>query len=146
MSKVPVMILEWTPVLAVHVPEIDREHQMFFDILNRLHQAMLAGKGKEIIKTLIGEVTQYAQDHFAHEEKLMVAVRYPGLREHVQEHNVLRHGVGPFVARVAREEATMTIEFMLYLSNWIKQHIKTADWRLGEYIRTTGGGSAVSVR
>jgi len=105
MSKVPVKILEWTPVWAVNVPEIDREHQMLFGVLNRLHQAMLAGKGKEILKTLIGEVTQYAQDHFAHEEKLMVAVRYPGLREHVQEHNVLRHGVGPFVARVAREEA-----------------------------------------
>ena len=51
----------------MHVEEIDREHQTWFGAVNRIHEAMLAGKGKDTLGTLLAEMTQYTFDHFAHE-------------------------------------------------------------------------------
>jgi hemerythrin len=41
-----VNILEWTPEYTVRVPEIDREHQVLFGVVNGLYEAMLNGKGR----------------------------------------------------------------------------------------------------
>jgi hemerythrin-like metal-binding protein len=145
MSAGPVKIIEWTPEIAVHVPEIDREHRGMFDLLNRLHQAMLAGKGKNILKPLLGEVTQYTLVHFAHEEELMAAVSYPGLREQVEQHQALRRRTRVFAERYQRGEVTMTIELTLFLAEWLKDHIMTVDRRLGEFINANGSAPAPPV-
>jgi hemerythrin len=134
MSTVAARLLEWTPEYSVHVPGIDREHRKFFGILNRLHRAMLEGKGKEILETLLAEVTNYAGYHFAHEKELMTAVRYPGLREHVREHDELRRTAQTFQERFERAEVTMTIELTLFLAEWLKRHILATDRRLGEFL------------
>jgi hemerythrin-like metal-binding protein len=138
MSTVPVTIIEWTAELTVHVPEIDREHRIWFATVNRLHQAMLAGKGKDVLKPLLAEAGQYTLVHFAHEEKLMAGAHYLGIREHVEQHDVLRKKVAGFAARFARGETTLTIELTLFLSAWLKDHIMTTDIRLGEHLGAIG--------
>jgi hemerythrin len=138
MSTVAAKLLEWTPEHSVHVPAIDREHQKFFDMLNRLHAAMLEGKGKAILETLLAEVNGYAFYHFAHESQLMTAVHYPELREHVKEHEDLRRTAETYQERFARGEATMTIELTLFLAEWIKRHLMTTDLRLGEFLIASG--------
>jgi len=142
MSTVAANLLEWTPEHSVHVPEIDREHQAFFGLLNRLHRAMLDGKGKEILKPLLAEVIEYASCHFAHEKELMTAVRYPELREHVREHDELRRTAQAFQERYERGEVTMTIELTVFLSEWIKRHVMTTDLRLGEFLSASGRAPA----
>ena len=134
MSAVRLKVLEWTPEYSVHVEEIDREHQTWFGAVNRLHEAMLAGKGKDTLGTLLAEMTQYTFDHFVHEEKLMAAIHYPDQWAHVQQHVELRCKAGAFKERFERGEATMTIELTLFLSDWIKQHTMTTDRRLGEFL------------
>ena len=109
MSAIPVKILEWTPEYSVHVPEIDREHQTWFSVTNRLHEAMLAGEGTRILATLLAEMTQYTLYHFANEEKLMATVQYAGLRAHVRQHDDLRRRANAFGERFERGEATITI-------------------------------------
>lgn len=76
MPYAPVNILEWTPEYAVHVAEIDHGRQTWFDVINRLHDAMLAGKVKEVLGTLLAETIRYTCDHVAHEKALMTNVRY----------------------------------------------------------------------
>ena len=134
MSVVPKKILEWSPEYSVHVAEIDREHQIWFDLVNRLHEAMLAGKGVELLRTLSREMLKHTFDHFAHEEELMAAVRYPGLPSHLQQHDALRRSARAFMQRYERGEVTITIELMLFLSEWVKLHVTTTDRQLGEYI------------
>jgi len=134
--SVPVKMLEWTPEYSLHVPAIDREHRLVFDFVNRLHQAMLDGKGKDILKPLFGEVVQYAASHFVHEEKLMADIHYPGILEHAQQHSALAGKVQEFVGRYERGEATLTIELTLFLADWVKRHVMTTDQRLGEFIGT----------
>ena len=138
MSTAPANILEWTPEYSVNVAEIDREHRIWFSVVNRLHAAMLSGKGTKILGPLLAEVTDYTRCHFAHEENLMAAARYPAFREHVQEHKALRQRTQAFTNRFQSGEAAMTIEFTLFLSEWIKGHTMSRDRRLGEYLISSG--------
>ncbi len=131
-------LLEWTPEHSVHVPGIDREHQAFFDLLNRLQAAMLEGTGKEILEALLAEVTGYACYHFAHEKELMTTAHYPGLQGHVREHEELRRKALTFQERFERGEVTMTIELTLFLAEWITRHLMTTDRHLGEYLMARG--------
>ncbi len=136
MSSAPVKILEWKPSYSILAPEIDQEHQVFFGFINRLHEAMLAGCGKDILGKLLTELVQYTYYHFAHEEELMAAIGYPGLDAHVQGHNNLRDNVKAFADRFKREEISMTVELTLFLNTWLAQHILTSDRMVGEYLRT----------
>lgn len=138
MAAGTVKIVEWTPEYSVHVGEIDREHQSLFSAVDRLHQAMLSGKGTEVLEPLLSELSNYTYYHFAREESLMARVQYPDAVAHVQQHEALRRKVTAFVERFTRGEATMTIELTIFLTEWLKQHITTTDRKLGAYIGMRG--------
>jgi len=135
MPTAAVTILEWTPECAVHVPEIDRDHQFQFGLVNRLHEAMLAGQGTEILGTLLAELTKFTMNHFANEEKIMVGLRYPEMLAHIQLHDQIRRKVTEVEARFERGETAITIELMLFLSDWLRNHTMVIDRRLGDYIQ-----------
>jgi hemerythrin-like metal-binding protein len=124
MITTSVKILEWTPQYAVHV------------VTNDLHQAMLVGKGSEILASLLGQMTHYTFYHFAHEEELMAAACYPQMPAHINEHDELREAAKRFVERFERGEIAMTIELTLFLSRWIRRHTMTTDRRMGEYLNS----------
>ena len=135
MSTAPSNIMEWTPEYSVHDAEIDREHQFLFGIVNRLHVAMLAGQGAETLGTLLAELAKYTIYHFANEEKTMVAAHYPEMLAHVEQHEGLRRRVSEVKVRFERGEIAITIELMLFLSDWLRNHTMVTDRRLGDYIR-----------
>jgi len=134
MSAEPIEILKWNSEYSVHVAEIDREHQFLFGLVNRFHEAMLAGKGTEILRTLLAELTKYTIDHFANEEKLMAAVKYPEMQTHIRLHEKLQLRVSEVEARFRRGETAITIELMLFLSDWLKNHVMVTDRQLGDYV------------
>jgi hemerythrin len=135
MPTAAVTLLEWTPEFAVHVPEIDREHQFLFGIVNHLHEAMLAGQGAETLGTFLAELAKYTIYHFANEEKTMVAAHYPEMLAHVEQHEGLRRRVSEVKVRFERGEIALTIELMLFLSDWLRNHVTVTDRRLGNYIQ-----------
>ena len=135
MSTVSVKFMEWTPEYTAHNAEIDREHQFEFGLVNSFHEAMLAGHGKQILKTLLADCSQYAISHFAHEEKLMADVHYPEMLEHIQMHDELRRRLREMEEYVERGETVITIELMLFLRDWIKNHTMVTDRRLGDYVQ-----------
>ena len=99
MSVEPTKILEWTPEYTVHVPEIDREHQLLFGLVSRLHEAMLAGQGTKILGTFFAELMKFTRSHFASEEKIMASMRYPEMLAHIQQHDQIRRRMAEVEAR-----------------------------------------------
>jgi len=135
MPTAAVQMLEWTPEFALHVPEIDRDHQFEFGLVNRLHEAMLAGQGTDILGTILAELTNFTRKHFADEEKIMADLRYPEMRAHVQQHDQIRRRVAEVEARFDRGETAITIELMLFLTDWLRNHTMVTDRRLGDFIQ-----------
>ena len=146
MATVAMEILEWAPEYALDIPEIDREHQDWFEVINRLHAAMLDGKGPAYLRTVFAEVAKFSFAHFAHEEELMVAANYPGYWDHVQRHNELRETGRAFLKRFENGEFTVSIEVMQVLSRAIVEQILTADRPMGDYMKTHGPAAASARR
>jgi hemerythrin len=134
MSTITTQISKLSPDYIDHNAEIDRQHQIPFNLLKRLHDAMLLGRGKEILGVILSQAKAHASEHRAYEEKLMADTRYPDYREHIQQHEELQRKTSPFFERFERGETTMTIELSLFISSWTEQHIKTTDRRLLEYL------------
>jgi len=126
-------MFQWTSDYAVGVAEIDREHQWLFAAAEKMHQAMLAGQGKEALRSLLTGLVAYACDHISHEERLMERIGYPDLSGHRRQHVQLRAKVRELEARAAAGEATMTIEVAQFLIEWLKQHTISSDRRIAEY-------------
>jgi len=112
-------MIRWTQAQAVGVPVIDEEHRQLFALAERLHQAMVAGRGKEILGNLLAELAEYTSRHFAHEEELMTRINDAHRWELRQEHENLRSRVRTLRDRFARGEVTMTIELSLLLADWM---------------------------
>jgi len=127
--------MEWTQEYTAHDAGIDREHQVLFGLVDRLHQAMLKGQGTEVLGMLLAELTKFVGNHFANEEKIMAAMRYPEMLAHVQQHDQIRRRMEGVAARFERGETAITIELMLFLSDWLSNHTMVTDRRLGDYIQ-----------
>jgi methanogenic corrinoid protein MtbC1 len=54
---------------------------------------------------------------------------------HVQQHDQIRRKVAEVEARFERGETAITIELMLFLSDWLRNHTMVIDRRLGDYIQ-----------
>jgi hemerythrin len=131
-------MFQWTADYAVGVRQIDEEHQQLFALAESMHRAMLEGKGKAFLEDLLARLVNYTCYHFAHEEQLMERIRYPGYRQHQQQHEVLRSTVRALQDRSASGEVTMTIEVMQFLMEWLKRHTTSSDFRIGNYMKTSG--------
>ena len=127
-------MFQWRQQYAVNVEEIDHEHQGLFAAAERMHQAMLAGLGKQVLQDLLAKLVSYTCVHFAHEEQLMERVGYPGLNEHRAQHLDLRSRLELLRKRAAAGEVTMTIEVAQFLIEWLKQHTATSDLRIAGYV------------
>jgi len=73
---------EWTDELSVNVGAIDTQHKKLVEMINSLNEAMLAKKGREMQKTTIDAMVDYAATHFKLEEGYMAKFKYPGYDAH----------------------------------------------------------------
>lgn len=136
MSNVPMQISPWSSEYLVQNAEIDCQNKILFGLAKRLHEAMLLGKGKEILGEIVVQMRTHASNHRANEERLMKAVHYPETRAHIQQHEELERKARSLFERFQHGETAMTIELALFISSWIEQHIMTADRRLAQYLST----------
>lgn len=125
----------WTTAYAVGVPQIDEEHQRLFGLAESLHQAMLQGQGKAVLKDLLDSLVAYTWYHFAHEEELMQRVGYPEYPQHLEQHVQLRARVLGLQQRQASGDTTMTIEIMRLIMGWVSSHIPHSDCPISGYMK-----------
>ena len=93
-------IFEWSDRFSVKVREIDEQHMHLVTMINRLHDAMIANKGREIQQEIVTEMVAYTNFHFATEEKYMRSFGYAGYFEHKKEHEQFAAEAAELKARV----------------------------------------------
>ena len=133
-------LLTWNESFSVGVKSIDQQHLGLFGMVNELHDAMMKGQAQTAAGPLLDKLVRYTRDHFAYEERLMEAAKYPQLAGHRVHHSDLTHQVEEFVARYKRGDGTLNIELLRFLSNWLTRHIQQEDkgyrpWLAGQTAR-----------
>lgn len=82
----PIWSIRWSDELSVGIAEIDREHQHFFELINRLNRAIRERAEKSEIIQILQLIWRDAEQHFAHEEQFFAQWHYPDVEEHAAIH------------------------------------------------------------
>ena len=120
-------LFNWKEEYSVSVRKFDDHHKKLISLINELHEGMLTGKHKDIVGNTISELLKYTKYHFGEEEKLMAVNRYPGLAEHKAQHEAFTKKVLEFIAKYEAGKATVTLDVVNFLREWLKGHILQTD-------------------
>lgn len=130
--------INWETKFSVNVAEIDAEHKRLIAMINKLHDAMKIGQGKEALSAILDDMTNYAVHHFHTEEGYMEKFNYPEYSKHKQEHDDFVAKVSDFREKFERDELLLSIEVMRFLSDWLRNHIMGSDQRYSNYFNQHG--------
>lgn len=123
---------------SVGVQTLDNQHTVLFDILNELHAAMMKGQAQSLTGPLLKNLAHYTRNHFAAEEAMMAASKYPGLTDHKVKHCELVKQVEDYVTRFEKGEITLNLYLLNFLRDWLTNHIQKVDKEYSPWLNARG--------
>lgn len=129
---------DWSESYSVGVLRLDDQHRKIFQLLNTLRQAMLEKKSDQVLTGIVNELVQYAKTHFASEEAYFRMYGYPEAELHKREHEAFVQKVRQFQEDLARGRATLTLDVLKFLSDWVKNHVLGSDKKYGPWLNSKG--------
>lgn len=127
--------LKWNTSHAVFVTEIDDDHKEIFEAVSSLQSALARAAPTGEIESLTQHLTTTITGHFAHEERLMRAARYPALRWHKQLHETASKRLNHLAAAIHRGDPNAVRDLVRYLAPWLVNHAGIADRMMGAFLR-----------
>lgn len=131
-------LLTWTETYAVKVRAFDAQHRRLFDLINKLHDSMMMGRGSEVLKPVLLELIKYTEDHFAAEESMMQRWAYPAYATHRLEHVAFTSKVRAFAAEFESGRTVLSVELMNFMRDWLAKHICGTDQKYSAYLNAKG--------
>ncbi len=128
----------WTEAYSVHIAELDAQHQRLFATIEELNQALREGKGSSAIDSVLGQLVNYAAEHFAAEESLMAQHEYPGLSTHRAQHDLFRKKIAAFLEEHAAAKPGVPVALMFFMQGWLKQHVLKTDQQYSAFLNARG--------
>jgi hemerythrin len=113
---------------------IDREHDIIVKTMAGLHNAVLEGRGGEVIVPLLNLLAQFCAEHFANEEAVMRNYEYAGADTHAAAHETLLRRIMELQAR-SKEETLPTIVDTMDLLGRLSVHTDRFDREAERCIR-----------
>ena len=130
-------LINWSRSYSVGVTQMDNEHKRLIDIINNLYAAMIAGRSREAVGSILDELIDYTKTHFAHEEKLMQEAGYSGYDEQKRSHVALVSQVVE-IQQKYRNGTALGQEVMNFLKDWLINHIQGLDKKYGPVMNRKG--------
>lgn len=131
------MAYSFTPDLVTGNPTIDTQHKELIAALNNLLEACSVGKGRQSLDTTTKFLYDYTVRHFADEEKLQIASKYPDYVNHKRYHEDFKLVVRDIIAQLAKDGPTIVLVGKVNnsIGGWLFNHIKKEDAKVAAHIR-----------
>jgi len=130
---------KWSDSYRTGHEVIDKEHQYLFSLLQDVKTAAdNCEDNRTTVTDALNKLIEYTQQHFAHEEELMLHYDYTGYEEHKQKHLALVNQVEDFVEDLLDGEPILIFELMIFLKDWLTEHILEDDMILVGVFNQTG--------
>ena len=126
--------VEFTKDFLIGAPEIDQQHERFFEIYNGLADRFTRREGvtQAEVFPVFNELFMYTKYHFREEEWIMKTAEYPDLRDHLDQHQSLVDGLTT-VRRNAATVPEIVKAVELFIKVWA-EHIMVMDRKLGAFL------------
>jgi hemerythrin len=131
-----VVFVEWDDRYSVRIPQIDNQHKELIRMTNDLYTACLGGTeaAKEPFREAVRGTVDYVKYHFAAEEKILEAIKYPEFTVHKREHESFVRKILEGVRDFQEGRPFVPNVFVRYLKDWILAHIAVEDKKYADYI------------
>lgn len=128
-------LIAWSPKFSVGVKLIDDQHKGLLGLINDMFNHVVGNEEDEhaYFRDVIREAVQYVKVHFATEEKIMTATKFPGYLEHKKAHDDFVRAVVINIRDYEAGKRLTLTKFTYFLKEWVLTHIAVMDKRYFEY-------------
>lgn len=123
-------LIEWKDEFSVGVAEVDHEHRELIGLINSLHDVIQTNADADQVLETLGEIYAQISAHFALEEKMMRASRYPAYGDHKEDHEVLLDELRDIMDEVEDDGSYDERRLADDLQRWFSLHFRTHDAKL----------------
>lgn len=119
----------WNDNYALGIPEIDYQHQKFFDIYDKIQDIIANEKcmDNSMRKKIVEELKDYLKTHFYTEENLMIKAGYENVEEHVKQHEFFIRKIDEFMMSIQYQKQMLLTEMLVFIKKWFLTHIMQTD-------------------
>lgn len=129
-------LIEWKSHYSVGVDAVDHEHRELIDLINALHERLIAGAKVPDVTAFLGEILRGISAHFALEEKFMRDHRYDHLGRHKEVHEKLLDEIRDIMDGYEADPDGASRQLSQRLDDWFTLHFRTHDARLHHRLGT----------
>jgi hemerythrin len=124
-------LFSWDDSFLIGIEELDHEHKVLIDNINRLHEELAKYEEKSEIEKCLGDIYARMQAHFALEEHVMKKHRYIFFDEHKHEHDEFLDSYTEYMAQFLNDtDITSSNSIEDKLKQWVINHIVTSDKKM----------------
>ncbi len=129
--------IAWDDTLETGHAGMDADHKELADLFNRLRDAVESGEGRPACARILDKVITHARAHFEHEQRLMIAQRYPKTEQHAAEHSMLLRQALDYREHFDVDSAASRLALMHFAEIWLAFHILFSDKELAAFLVQT---------
>lgn len=126
--------IAWSDDLAIDDSQIDFQHRQLIDAIGDLEDALAAGDPR-LVAAAVPFLRQYAQTHFADEERALQLIGWPKLDEHRELHRGFTLRLGELEGACSRGDLTAGTMLLGFLASWLAGHIRRVDHEFADEVR-----------
>lgn len=130
-GKVVGDLMVWKKEYETGIAEVDGQHKKLVGLLNEQYRLMKGGGDNVRVAKVLQELADYAEYHFATEEKLFGGFSYAEEQEHRQHHRAATQKVKELQERFHEGNASLNMELLTFLTDWLEEHILSVDKQFG---------------
>jgi hemerythrin len=131
------MSLEWSQDLETGNGAVDAQHKMLFSYVNDLIGVIESDDEADKIQETLAFLIHYTVQHFQDEEALQLECGFPDYARHKQLHEDFKLTATELARRFTESgsSAELCAAVKGIVVEWLKEHIRGEDKRIGDYIR-----------
>lgn len=124
---------------SVGIREIDRQHSILVELINRLAYGLKHKIGRETMEDIVNYLADYTVFHFGYEEKLLAEHNWPDLAQHKVIHEAFVNKVKGFQRQLKTDDVmVIAADIMEFLKDWLLDHILKTDKQYGIVLSAKG--------
>jgi hemerythrin len=133
--------IDWNEDFLLNVVEIDQHHEHLVKLFNSMYEEFTRNAPPETLGPVLHDLVDYATYHFLTEERYMEEARYPALKDHKDDHKSFILKVTRLKKLFERGDRGLSFETVVFLKNWISNHILSADVAFGKFLAERNDGA-----
>ena len=130
-------LITWTNKFSCGIKLIDDQHKGLVDLVNEMFNHITGNivQENDFFNRVIQEAVKYVKNHFATEERIMLATKFSGYTEHKKEHDNFVHTIVEKIRDYEAGKRFTLSAFTRFLKDWVLSHIALMDKQYFEYFK-----------